>query len=67
MAITARVATRQHAVCAGVDERSRAPARDASEEIEGADVPRAGREATEHGVARPSRANGMLPRRGRAP
>jgi hypothetical protein len=37
----------------GVEERS-ARSADASDELEGADVPRAGSEATEHGVARPS-------------
>ena len=37
----------------GVEERS-ARSADASDEFEGADVPRAGREAAEHGVARPS-------------
>ena len=48
----------------GVEERSTRRA-DASDEIEGADVPRAGRAAAEHGVARPSAESDSGPARDR--
>jgi len=49
-------------VFGGVEPRSARRA-DASGELEGADVPRAGRAAAEHGVARPSAENDSEPAR----